>query len=105
MSPVASLVLIRLSPSLPAGRDSTFTVISGFAAWNASATDLAMAWLPAELSTRNDNSVAPPSPELEPESELDEPHAVRLSAPTASTATARVRVRSLLNFIVPPEGG
>ncbi len=43
MSPVASLVFTRLSPSPPPGRDSTLTVISGFAAWNASPTAFAVA--------------------------------------------------------------
>ncbi len=69
MSPVASRVLTRLSPSEPPGRVSDFTVMSGLAFWNAAMSALALA---TSVSVEPDRKVivvvAPPSspPELLP---------------------------------------
>ena len=60
ISPVESRVLTMLSPSLPPGRCCTWTVMSGFLAWKASARPSAGLTLPSALSTRKVSVVAPP---------------------------------------------
>ena len=58
MSPVASLVLTRLSPSEPPGRVSVLIVIPGLAAWKAAMMAFALATSVSPFPVRKVISVA-----------------------------------------------
>src|SRR5450759_1179612 len=89
MSPVASLVFTALSPYVPAGRVSSFTVTPVLSALNAATWAVAVLTVVSALSTRYVMVVAAAAP-LEPELEPREPalHADNVSAPTARPTKA-----------------
>ena len=104
ISPVASFVFTRLSPSEPPGRVSSLTVMLGLAAWKASITAFALATSVSEDPWRNVISVAPalPSPLLLPRLPALQPaNSSTPAVPAAISATPRLAV--LVNFMEPPE--
>src|SRR4029450_11161272 len=102
ISPVESRVLTMLSPSAPPGRCCTWTVMSGFLAWKASARPCAGLVLPSLLSTRK-VSVVPPPLSLEPRlPELQGPSA-RMQVPVA--AKSETGRHLLANLMRTSQGG
>src|SRR3954453_9852298 len=93
---VDSRVLIRLSPSAPPGRVSSFTVTSSFLALKSFTRAVDCATVASPLSTRN-VMVVPLPPLLEPR----EPalHAVMASEATATPVTITQERRLLPSFI------
>src|SRR4051794_40364758 len=91
MSPVDSRVLIRLSPSLPPGRDSTLMVTSGFLALKSFTSWLAMVMVLGALSTRKFSVTLPPLLSLEPRlPALHAPSTRPVTAAAARTPALRI---------------
>src|SRR3954451_12836166 len=82
---VDSRVLTTLSPSVPCGRLSTLTVMSGFFAEKSLASCSAVLTVSCWLSTRNDRVTLPPLSSLLPR--LPALHAPSASVVAARTAT------------------
>src|SRR4051812_25185807 len=99
MSPVDSLVLTRLSPSLPPGRLSTLTVMFGFLALKSLTTFSAALRLFSSLLVRNVSVTLPPLP-LSLEPRLPALHAPSTRQLTAAAA----RTPALRNFMKEPPG-
>src|SRR6266536_5738605 len=95
MSPVDSRVLMMLSPSVPPGRVSTFTVMPGFLAEKSfascSASFTSWYWLVVRYVISTE-----PLPELSLEPRLPALHAVRASELTARTARPIAPGRNLI---------